>query len=583
MARVTGTLIAAACTVALTGCVSMASSGPVLPYKITQGNANSGQQYLQVTSAPPAIGADPLAIVRGFLDANATFADNHKVAREYLTSKAASTWSPPLADVLAHDPVVRLISGGGTDARTAQVEVSGKVQSSVTSGEGDYPAPTPAHGQWQQTLTLERPPGGQWRIAKPPTTLLLSAVDFSADYQSRNLYFFNPSMSALVPDPVYVPLEAARADPNTLLYGLVKDLTPISLPQDLLARGPTQTAFPAGSKILGVNLADGAANVNLGGTLASAKDDVLEQVSAQLLWTLIGSGSSPAVQSVEVYLNGKPWSPPGAGNFPVQQLQDGQYSPATGNYKHMRLYYLAADGNVMSRASPTGRATMVYTPPHGHPRLTAIAVSPDQKYLAGLSGGTVYVGALGGPLRNRESAGFTSMSWDTSDQLWVSSPTGIELLHAAGGMAQMVPYVPQVPSTSSITALRVAPDGVRVAMVLNGSQVAFGAILEGQSVRSSQVSIVSSRFSVQGTRITGLSWYGPDDVIVLSGEGLTEYPVNGSASMPLVRPLGMVNVTASWGSPLIASQSDGQMSYNPSVNGGWQQIGGTGSAAVYPG
>ena len=41
-----------------------------------------------------------------------------------------------------------------------------------------------------------------------PPYLLLTSDSFQYDYQLRNLYFFDPTDSYLVPDPVYVPLQA---------------------------------------------------------------------------------------------------------------------------------------------------------------------------------------------------------------------------------------------------------------------------------------------------------------------------------------------------------------------------------------
>jgi hypothetical protein len=569
-------LVAAACLAALTGCVSMPSTGPVLPYKVTQSNADSSSEYLQVTSAPPGADWNPVQIVQGFLDANASFADNHNAARDYLTPAAARIWLPKSADVYSGSPSVQVISGGGRTDRVAQVEVSAKVQESVTAGV--YPAPTPAHGNWSATLTLRRSPEGQWRIAQPPPDLLLSAVEFLADYQSRNLYFFDPTGSTLVPDPVYEPLQTARADPGSLLYVLVRDLMPDNKPDDWLGSA-TQTAFPDGSKLLGVTLQDGTATVNLGGSIMTARPHVLEQVSAQLLSTLIGaSNSAPAVQSVAVYRDGKPWSPPGSGNDPVQQPdQYPQFGPAKGSSTD--LYYLDSSGNVWHRNGPTGRATRVFTWTRGEPVLSSIAVSRDKHFLAGLSGGSVYVGRMGGPLTRRISGGFTSMSWDASDQLWISSPSDVEMLRAAGGSPETVNF----PLPDLITAMRVAPDGVRVAFVLDGTQVAFGAIIQNPSGKLAGATIAMSQFSVPGTKISDLSWYGPDNVIVLSDNALTEYPVNGSTATTLVRPAGMVNVTASLGSPLAATLTNGQLVYNPSVNGSWVSLGATGSDIVYPG
>ena len=53
--------------------------------------------------------------------------------------------------------------------------------------------------------------GGQWRISSAPSELLLTQDQFADDYELRNLYFFDPSNHYLVPDPVYVPLQASAS------------------------------------------------------------------------------------------------------------------------------------------------------------------------------------------------------------------------------------------------------------------------------------------------------------------------------------------------------------------------------------
>ena len=103
------------------------------------------------------------------------------------------------------------------------------------------------------------------------------------------------------------------------MNGLVKDL--ITPPTDWLSDGATKTAFPAKTKVSSVTLDGGTAVVNLGRRHRQGqRNDVMQQVSAQLLWTLLGaapSGSSgQAVQSVEVVVNGKPWSAAGSHGQP---------------------------------------------------------------------------------------------------------------------------------------------------------------------------------------------------------------------------------------------------------------------------
>ena len=562
----------------------MPSSGPVLPYKPTQGNAGVGQQYLQAESAPPGDGWNPVQIVEGFLAANASFAGQHQVAREYLAGTEAQTWNPPWsARVFGQVPLISVQSGGGKSDRTAVVAVSGIVQASVQK-TGAYAVPSTARGSQTIDIKLVKV-DNQWRISSPPDYLLLSAVDFAADYQSRNLYFFNPARSSLVADPVYVPLIAASSDPTYLLNGLVDDL--ISQPPDWLSGGATVTAFPPGTKLLGVSLAGGTATVNLGGkAMSKAGPRVLQLLTAQLLWTLIGSGNQPAVQSVALSVDGKPWVPSGGSGVPVQQQSSyKEYAPPDGGQSS--FYYLDSKGDVWRQSGVTGKPAKLWTVPLNGPQLSDIAVSPDGTYLAGLSGGAVYVGKLGGRLRQRTSGDFTSLSWDSSDQLWLAGALNSEMLRASGGSAVPVTVMTggqfATPVPVPATELRVAPDGVRMAVVLQNSELSFGAIVNAQTA----VSVMLSPFSVTVPHLTGVTWYGANDVIALSGTGAgavaTEYPVNGGTSNKIQSATGMMSVAASWGYPLIASSANGAMSYNESITGTWVALNISGQSPVYPG
>jgi hypothetical protein len=470
------------------------------------------------------------------------------------------------------------------------------VQASVAK-RGAYAVPT-ARGAQTFTIHLVRT-GGQWRISGAPGQLLLSALDFAADYQSRNLYFFNPARSSLVADPVYVPLNAVhQSDPTELLSGLVNDL--IFQPDDWL-NPATGTAFPAGTRLVGrVTLTSGSASVNLSGAgisraaLSHATSDVqvMEELTAQLLWTLIGSGNEPAVTSVQLSVNGKPWMPPGSSN-PAQQQGAPQYrgyAPAAGSESD--FYYLDAKGSVWHRPGPGAKAVKVWKAGAKDPRLSAIAVSPDGKYLAGLSGGSVYIGPAGGTLQDRLPGSYTSLSWDFSDQLWVAVGTDVvEMLRGSGGGPALVTVATTTTGAPApaVSALRVAPDGVRVAVVLAGTEteLGFGAISAQQVGRTPSITITLSPFSVIVPNLAGVTWYGADSVIALSGSGAgstaTEYPVNGGAPTDIHWPAGMVNITASWGNPLIASYANGEMLYNQSVSGTWAPLNVTGQSVTYPG
>jgi hypothetical protein len=585
------------------GCVSMPSGGPVLSYTVTQGPGAQSQPFLQIDPGPPGTNWTPEEIVTGFLTASASLAAGQQVAREYLTPYYSRTWQPGWsATVFSNGPDVNPATITGTGSRQqAQVTVTGKVQASL-SGQGSYAVPS-AKGQEGLPLTFELVKvNGQWRISSAPRKLVLTSDLFKYDYQLRNLYFFDPTSHFLVPDPVYVPLRATSAD---LMDNLVNDL--INPPHDWLY-GATRTTFPVGTKRMGdVTLDGGTATVNLGGAIAKVPArtmaQVMEQVSAQLLWTLSGSGQGgPAVQSVEVSVNNKPWIPPNTDENPVQRQVS--YSPPTGSPPtgtSSVFYYLDSAGNLMNLNGTQANQAKPVKVAHVGRGYSQIAVSPGGQYLAALRDGSLFIGPIHGPLSKRDGTGYTTMSWDQADNLWATVGDQIVLLHGSASPRQPLgqPVNVNVVSDGSnsvvgpFTALRVAPDGVRVAIVVNNTDLYFGAIVSppvqpGARAGQTASTIVLSPFYVAGAGATTLSvvtWYGPDNVITLGGPGtaLTEYPVDGGTSTSIPAESGIQSITASWGSALIAGLAKGGISSDASLTGSWMNIQITGISPVYPG
>jgi hypothetical protein len=581
----------------LAGCISEPSGGPVISYSMTQGPGGQSQPLPQIIAQPPAAGWTPKQIVTGFLAASASFAGGQRIAREYLTTKENRAWTPNWsARVYSSGPNVGEAAFTGTGSgRVATVTVGGSVQAFL-SGTGGYLAPsasaTGGAPGGPPIFRLQKV-GDQWRISKAPSYLVLTSYSFQYDYQLRNLYFFDPTTSDLVPDPVYVPLQATTA---SLMDGLVYDL--IHPPGDWLSRGATSTSFPAKTTTIGdVTLNGGTAAVNLGGAITKVvSDKLLRQVSAQLLWTLIGSGGSgPAVQSVELSVNGKPWSPVNSDPNPVQQLPQSKYRPASGSSS--LFYYVDSAGNLQSRTSSTAEPVKVAHIGTGY---TQIAVSPDKQYVAALkNNGLLFIGRIGGPLVRRAGDGYTSLSWDPVDDLWATTGDQIVMLSAAASPSQQaskpvaVSVVNSDRTTQNVgpfTALRVAPDGVRVAIIVGGNDLDFGAFapLPNSRPGPAAVQIVLSQFyvSVPSATFTSVTWYGPDNVIALRDPGpeLTEYPVDGGSSTSIPAQPQMSWITASLVNHLlIASLPKGAMVADNSLSGSWTTVQGTGISAVYPG
>jgi hypothetical protein len=584
---------------AVTGCVSMPNGGPVLSYPVTQGADAQNQPYVQIQPQPPGAGWTPSQIVQGFLTASANFGNYPQVVRQYLTPDEQKVWDPFWSAVVyksGPNVTAPVYPSAAKNPTKATVKITGIIQASL-QGNGNYSVPSASapggSPDTPQPFRLAKV-GTQWRISSAPQELLLTSNSFANDYQLRNLYFFDPLDRFLVPDPVYVPVPAK---PGVLMDGLVNEL--ITPPGDWLS-GATKTAFPPKTRASDVTLSGVTAVVNLtGAAIGKAGSDVMQKVSAQLLSTLSGAAptgsNSQGVQSVEVVVNGKPWIPPKGQGNPVQRTP--MWHPALGTSEV--FYSVDSKGYLTSRTSPVSKPVSSARIGTG---FSQIAVSPDGAYLAALRGSTLYTGRLAGGSLTKRGSGFVAMSWDVNDDLWASQGEQIVMFRGMPGsrqpLAQMVPV--EVNSAfvgGPYTALQVAPDGVRVAIVSSGNELTFGAISgQGQNplitfspVQESPLTQVQA--VPQTADFLALSWYGPDNVITLASPGpaVTEYPVSGATPQPIQAVADMQTITASSGQPLIAGLSNGRMEADTSLTGSWMAISNAddtpanGSSPTYPG
>ena len=584
-----GVAIAAGCALLLAGCVTVPTSGHVQSVNVTQGGTSGGQSYLQPIPVSPGHGWSPQQIVSGFLAANASFANGHAVAREYLTPSANRSWHPGWAvRVFGQSPsIVTPVRSpySGRTAATTVVEVSGPVQGNV-SNSGQYAISPQGQAAAPQKFQLVRQ-DGEWRISSLPGVVLLTEADFVHVYQPRNIYFFDPAMQVLVPDPVYVPQAATPADLVTQLLQVL-----LAAPSGWLL-GAARTAFPAGTRLLNVSLDGGTAIVDLSGPVAGASDQTFRRMSAQLLWTLAGSSADqPSIQSVELEVKGVPRPLLGSGS-PVQQIGSyAGYVPSAAG--HASFYYADSRGAVRSLSGSTQANAPQGAPAPGQAgtgqvSLDQVAVSPDGRYVAGIGpGGALYTGRLArdATLALRAAGPFTSLSWDTQDGLWAVGGGQVWLVPGHGGA------LTQVTSTlgagQRITALKVAPDGVRCAMLVTGSggpQLMLAAIVHSGSQASIGPAVP---ISSQNGNFIALTWYDADHVIVLSRPSgnpvLDEVAINGETLVPVPAQEGTVSITADGSAnPLVAGLSNGQMATLASLGGLWSGVVGAGRAPAYPG
>jgi hypothetical protein len=609
--RLTLLLGAILATLLATGCATIPSSSPVGSAPIPAPPAGGGVSGGGLIVEGPQRGWNPEQVVSGFLLASASFPHDHATAREYLTPSANRSWRPGAqVTILASTPSVYQQNGrlnGQGDRATVMVSWQ---ELATLDASGQY---TARGGAARQTFALESV-HGEWRIAGVPSTdgskvsheLLLPAALFRLDYAPRNLYFYGQRGGQLpeaqpgqflVPAPVFVPLQS-----SDLVTTLVNDLR--QDPTGWLENGAV-TAFPAGSRLRKIQVLPGppgdkTAIVDIGLPRGTPQSTV-QAMAAQLVWTLTSPAySPPLIQAVKLKINGRLWAPRSGDS--VQSLAEySRYIPPVSGPQN--LYYVAANGAVRMFGQQAHSVAVRGQAGTGAIALNKIAVSVNGHYLAGVAGPatTVYTEDLAAAAKEHAPAGvgqlhsrltgtrFSTPSWDSAGDLWVAGRVhgqpGVWVIPAAS-RGKPIPVSLPV-GIGPVTGLRVAPDGVRIAMIVGtgaGAHMMVGAITRsGGAVFITQAAPLAPGLS--GT--TALTWYDEDHLLAITqsanGTQLWEVPVNGD--LPVRRSVqpGMASITAAGPqNALYTGVSGGRLDSSVTLGEPFRDIT-AGSAATYPG
>jgi len=546
------------------GCAALPTSGGPQAAKIPPPRGGGISPCCGLLVGPPQPGWQPNQVVSNFLLASAIFAHNYRVARTYLTKAASASWHPgPGVVILTGTPTVTSLGRLNGPEGGAQVQVSGQELATLNSS-GQYipaargvPAPSEAF-----TLQSEN---GTYKIARLPSagsSLLITSALFHLVYAPRNLYYYGLRDNKLLPDPVYVPIQGAN-QVDTLINGLRQP------PAGYLEHA-ARTYFPAGAHLAGSpqvfpSPSGGkTAIVNIALPHGTKGTDVAKMVT-QLVCTLTSPVFSPPLfRAIRVKINGKPW----AAYRSAQNLAS--YQSVLPHWrKSLSVYYLATDGSVRTLGKTEREITLPKGTGVAQPPLSQVAVSPDGKLLAGLEGAAdiVYTGDLASSAKSgqRSSAGqlrawltgtsFSSMSWDGADDLWVVGQvrhsSGIWVLIRGQGEPWHV-QLPRMPGR--VTSLRVAPDGVRVAMIIGtgaNAQIWLAAAkreADGGFAITRPVPLGGPSPAEVLTGVSALTWYDEDHLLAVAGPlnatQLWEVPIDEDNPTHLLKEPGMTSVTA---------------------------------------
>lgn len=549
---------------ALGACASIPTSGP-----IEQGaevGIETTDQVIRVIARPPQADMTPTQIVTGFLQASASFEGDHAVARQYLTAQAAATWDPSTR-VNVYDGVPTIVPDGVTN-----VDMTATLVGTIDD-EGRYEVAPPA-SVIAENFRMEFV-GGNWRIATPPPGLLLSRTDVERAFRSFEVYFLDPTFTALVPDPRYFPVDgptAATALTRALLQGPTEWLAPA-----------VRTGFPDGTTLAvnAVPVVEGIARVDLDPQVRLVDEATRRAISAQLTWTL---RQAPGVRFVDLNAGGQVFSVTGAPNpQPVDSWP--AFDPNAMPGGKAPLGVLGGRVLDLERTPPLpvpGAAGL------GSPPLDGIAVSLLSDRVAGLDGeARLWVGSIapGAPMELAlDEPGQSRPSFGPGQEPWVVGPDGILRRIDAEGAITVVP-VDGLHSKAELESVSVSRDGTRVALTVRRGPRTF--IMLAIVTTREDVARVESPVRVDNrlTTVSDVVWADDDRLIALAIEGagttgVYEIDLTRWVVRSLGAPPGVARVAAAPGAPVLAATTERRIW---TYSGGPWRPGPRGSSPAYPG
>ncbi|MGI4893834.1 MAG: LpqB family beta-propeller domain-containing protein [Janthinobacterium lividum] len=552
-----------ALALSVTGCGGgLPRSGPVVSGSRIVDDPRIG--LLQVIPNGPGQGVAPVDVVRGFLLAGSSAADDHAVARMFLTRAAAQVWRPNTVTTLVRTtpdlvPVALPTSGAPTAGTTAseatgaseppadgdqtQVRLDAGVLA-VVDATGHY-VQQPRGTSLTRSVRLVRE-DGEWRIADPGNGVVLTQLDASRTLRPFSVYFATPDGARLVGDVRWFGYDSSTATRivTELLVG----------PSDWLAPAVTSGA-PVGTRLrVGtVPVAGGVATVDLSDQALAGSPDERGLLLAQLKASLT---RLPGVSGVRVTVDGADLSrdaSPGPGEppLPVQAAAD------------PRLVLLGPTG--LARYDGFAAQAVAGTGPElalggtaSHP-----AVSDDGTAYAVLTDGarTVRVQRPGGrsEVALTDPVALVPPSIDREGWVWsVSTTSGADPLVVPADAVETPPAQVALPAdglSGSVLRLRVSRDGARLLVVTVDAagitHVRVHGIVRGVGGKPLRLTAGSPELVPGDGQVLDASWLRGDQIVVLerpAGDG-DPVPVVSALSGPaqqLPAVAGAESIAAGW-------------------------------------
>lgn len=490
-------VIALVAAVGVTGCQAIPTSGSV---ETGLADLSQAEQLVQFNPLGPVAGSSQEDIVRGFLLAASSSADDYAVAREFLSPGYAQQWDPSL-EVLV-DEGSRPFTSLGNAAGMMEVSALANVDA-----DGEL---LPVMPGLEKELRFEfEEVGGEWRIASAPAGIVLDRATFTAIWSPHQLYFLG-----------------AR---DTLVSETRWYQSRVSLPTEIvsgLLAGPhlgdaVASAFPAGTELVGDNVpvVDGQARVELSSNVMDAGDDELATMHLQLRESL---RTAPGVTVVEIYVGGTlvrlpeiegEYTSTGPENTNPTLLIGDDFGVYTGG----ELEPIPGISEVVASANPD-----------------AITLSDNAETAAVRAANGITLLTEGGSLLVDSRSSLLEPSLDRFGYAWTYHGSSGELSATNAADQRIDVAAPWLDDLTPV-AVRVSPDGGRIAALVpsNGgySSILVAAITRdenGEPTGTSEAALSQMYASgspvdfdwIDGLRFASLTWLGAAGKVTVGGPGL---------------------------------------------------------------
>lgn len=492
----------------LAGC-GVPSSGPATDFDAPQTDVNAEDGRPQEVLLPQ---GTPLDSMNNYLRA-AAVEPGSRVTRlaEFYTSPPPSKLTEDTTRLTIIDAGTELVS---IDGDRAQVQVRGSV-----IGEYDQYGEFQTTGSrsFSQAFQLARQDDGKWRLTNRPEQVLLSQKAFNANYEVSPLYFPVKGSRQLVPDVRYVykyqSADRKRTDlVNWMLHGPSASISPAvdnGFPPQTTLAAPSTVTTTAGTTV--VDLTGAAATVD--GSAAAE----------QLAWTMWKVGAD---SDLDVQINGtsiwhgprgslEPANPAAVSpNSTIHYVADGRIEPEMTAYNTAELAK-----SVASAALGTRKLAVA----HDNGALSIISMIQSKDSTGPTPSAQEVTGLPSGPDIGRPA-------WIDGNMLLVPKKGGLYVVQVD---EQGTGKALATPIASGVTEVSVAPDGTRIAMVMNGR--AYVTVLQRNGGIPQEIT-APRLVGLDITKVKDVGWMKVQSLVVL-GQGdkgvLHEVTIDNSSVVAL--------------------------------------------------